>query len=185
VLASYIRITGGKTFVGWRRSEGWARDQIVYFAGEFSRGFESCGIGVNGNQQAGLREARGRNIQAYFTFEASPDNPVLVKVGISSVSIAGALNNLHTELPGWDFERTKADALKAWEIELNKIQVSGGTPAQLTTFYTALYHSMLAPNLFSDVDGQYRGRDFNNHTCFISLSSLNCSNVRHALACRL
>lgn len=163
VVASYVRITGGNTFVGWRRSEGWARNQIVYFAGEFSRGFEDWGVGVDGRKQSQSQEVRGTNLQAYFTFEADPKHPVMVKVGISSVSIAGAVKNLWTELPGWDFAKAKADAARAWNVELGKIQVTGGTESQQKNFYTALYHTMLAPNLFMDVDGQYRGRDFNNH----------------------
>ena len=80
------------------------------------------------------------------------------------MSSEGALRNLHAEIPGWDFERVKGDADRAWNKELNKIKVSGGSEAPLKTFYTALYHAMLAPNLFMDVDGQYLGRDFKIHT---------------------
>jgi predicted alpha-1,2-mannosidase len=161
VINSYVRITGGNSFMGWRRSEGWAKDQIVYFAAEFSQSFNDWGIGVDGRKWPQMQEARGRNVQAYFTFDAG--NPVMVKVGISSVSLAGALKNLRMELRGWDFERVKADATRAWNVELNKIQVTGGTDAQLKNFYTSLYHAMIAPNLYMDVDGQYRGRDFHVH----------------------
>jgi hypothetical protein len=82
-----------------------------------------------------------------------------LKVGLSSVSIGGARRNLRTEVPGWDFDSVKAAAGKRWNSELNRIWVDGGTEGQRRTFYTALYHSMLTPNTFSDVDGQYRGMD--------------------------
>jgi len=74
-------------------------------------------------------------------------------------AIEGARKNLEAELPGWDFDKVRADAKAAWNKELSKIEVSGGTPNQTTNFYTALYHTMIAPNLFSDIDGRYRGRE--------------------------
>jgi predicted alpha-1,2-mannosidase len=164
VIDSYLRFTGGTTFVGWRRSQAWAKDQIVYFAGEFSQPFSAWGISRDEQGPQSIQEARGANLKAFVTFETRAGAPVLVKLAISAVSIAGARANLHAEIPDWDFERVKADADRAWNKELNKIQASGGSNAQLKTFYTALYHSMLAPNLFMDVDGQYRGRDFQTHT---------------------
>ncbi|MEK6282644.1 MAG: GH92 family glycosyl hydrolase [Acidobacteriota bacterium] len=163
VIDSYVRITGGKTFVGWRRSEAWARDQVVYFAAEFSQPFNDWGVALNGQRRPQMRELKGPNVQAYFTFDALGGNPLMVKVGISAVSLAGALKNLRAELDHWDFEKVKADATRAWNTELNKIQVTGGSRAELKNFYTGLYHAMIAPNLFMDVDGQYRGRDFKIH----------------------
>jgi predicted alpha-1,2-mannosidase len=163
VLDSYLRITGGTTFVGWRRSQAWAKDQIIYFAGELSRSFEGWGISTDDGAPQPMQEAKGRNVKAFLSF-APGGAPVLVKIGISSVSIAGAQKNLRAEIPQWDFSKVREDADRAWQKELNKIQVAGGSDAQLKTFYTALYHSMLAPNLFMDVDGQYRGRDFQTHT---------------------
>ena len=163
VIDSGLRITGGTTMVGWRRSEAWAKDQIVYFALEFSQPFTSYGASSDDKVFEGLREARGRDLKSYFRFDATSGKPVLVKVGISSVDIDGALKNLRSELNHWDFDRVKADASAAWNAELNKIQVTGGTVAQLTNFYTALYHVMTAPNVFMDVDGRYLGRDFKIH----------------------
>jgi predicted alpha-1,2-mannosidase len=163
VIDSELRITGGTTFVGWRRSEGWAKDQIVYFAGEFSQPFNAWGISEDDRVSTDQRNVRGTNIKAYFTFDATRGAPILVRVGISAVSMAGALRNLRAEISDWDFDRVKGDADRAWNAELNKIQVAGGSEAQRKVFYTALYHSMIAPNLFMDVDGQYRGRDFKIH----------------------
>jgi predicted alpha-1,2-mannosidase len=164
VTDSGFRITGGTTVVGWRRSQAWAKDQIVYFALEFSQPFSSYGVSIDDKAVEHLREAHGRNLKTYFRFDTRNGAPLLVKVGLSAVSTDGALRNLHTQLSGWDFARVKAAAAAAWNAELGKITVSGGTEAQLKNFYTALYHAMSAPNLFMDVDGQYRGRDFKSHT---------------------
>src|SRR6185436_16499828 len=97
-------------------------------------------------------------------FETTAAKPVLLKVAISSVSIEGARKNLEAELPGWDFDKVRADAKAAWNKELSKIEVSGGTPDQTTNFYTALYHTMIHPNVFNDVDGRYKGHDGKIHS---------------------
>ncbi|HEX7335427.1 MAG TPA: GH92 family glycosyl hydrolase [Pyrinomonadaceae bacterium] len=151
------------TVTGWRRSEGWAKDQIVYFAIEFSQPFLSWGM--IGGEEIDLNTLKSikPKIRRHFTFDTRGGNPLLVKVAISSVDVEGALKNLRSELNHWNFEKVRADAAAAWNSELNKIQVTGGTEAQLTNFYTALYHAMTAPNLFMDVDGRYRGRDFKTH----------------------
>ncbi len=145
-----LRWTSDTTVVGWRRSQAWAKDQVVYFAAEFSQPFTTY-------------RWIGDHLKTYFRFDTRGGAPVLVKVAISSVDVDGALRNLRTELNHWDFNKVRSDAAAAWNAELNKIQVTGGTDAQLTNFYTALYHAMTAPNLFMDVDGRYRGRDFQIH----------------------
>lgn len=164
VLDSYLRVVDNTHIEGFRRSEGWARDQIVYFVAEFSKPFRSFGIAMDDRMFENLTDARGTNVKASFRFATGDGRPILVKVAISAVSTDGARRNLIAELGHWDFDRVKTDADRAWNAELQKIQVAGGTESQLKTFYTALYHAMLAPNLFMDVDGQYRGRDFRNHT---------------------
>ncbi len=151
VIDSGFRVTSATRAVGWRRSQAWARDQIVYFALEFSQPFMSYELPVE-------------NLKGYFRFDTRSGNPVMVKVGISAVDIDGALKNLTTEINHWDFEKVRSDAKAVWNQELNKIEVTGGTQAQLTNFYTSLYHVMTAPNLFMDVDGRYLGRDFKTHT---------------------
>lgn len=155
VLDSYLRIVDKHHIEGFRRSTSWAKNQIVYFVAEFSRPFQSF---ITTDNQT---ELRGSNVRAAFRFD-QPET-ILLKVGISAVSIEGARKNLNAEINHWDFERVRADATSAWNKELNKIQVFGGDEAQLKTFYTALYHADLAPNLFMDVDGQYLGRDFKIH----------------------
>ncbi|HEU4837353.1 MAG TPA: GH92 family glycosyl hydrolase [Pyrinomonadaceae bacterium] len=150
VLDSGFRTVGVNMVVGWRRSQAWAKDQIVYFALEFSQPYTAHG-------------STGTDKQTYFRFDTRSGAPVLVKVAISAVDIDGALKNLRSEISHWDFDKVRSDAKAAWNAELNKIIVREGTVSQLTNFYTSLYHVMTAPNLFMDVDGRYRGRDFKTH----------------------
>ena len=148
IIDADFRITSDKTIGGWRRSKAWAKDQIVYFAIEFSQPFTTF---------------ERDQLKADFRFDTRSGKPVLVKVGISAVDIDGALKNVQAELDHWDFEKVRSEATAAWNKELGKIEVTGGSEAQLTNFYTSLYHAMTAPNLFMDVDGRYRGRDFKIH----------------------
>lgn len=164
VLDSYLRIVGDRRVEGYRRSTAWAKDQIVYFVAEFSKPFKASGVSLEGHAAEGLREARGTDLKAFFQFSTRAGEQLLVRVAISAVDIEGARRNLEAELSTWDFDGVRTDAARAWERELDRVQVAGGTEAQLKTFYTALYHSMLAPNLFTDVDGRYRGRDLKIHT---------------------
>ncbi|MCX6134240.1 MAG: GH92 family glycosyl hydrolase [Ignavibacteriales bacterium] len=159
VKEASIQIIGDDEIVGFRRSEGWAKDQVVYFAAKFSRPFKSFGIALDDVIRSQRREASGENVKGFIRFKTQANETILVKVGLSSVSIKGARKNSIAEVPGWDFESVKAGAERAWNTELNRIWVDGGSETQRRTFYTALYHAMLAPNTFSDVDGLYRGMD--------------------------
>src|SRR6185436_9373985 len=163
VLDSSLRIVDTTHIEGFRRSTGWAKDQIIYFVAEFSQPFSSSGLSEDGKPASSAKGSRGTDIKAFFTFDTRNKLPVQVKVALSSVSIEGARRNLAAELPHWDFDRIKAEADLAWNRELNRIQIKGGTEAQQTIFYTALYHAMLAPNVFMDIDGQFRGMDFKTH----------------------
>ena len=98
-----------------------------------------------------------------LTFEVSANETIYAKVGISAVSVEGAKANLEGEIPHWDFEKTRKEADDAWNEKLNKIVVDGGTDDQKSIFYSALYHSLLNPNLYQDVDGKYRGMDLKIH----------------------
>lgn len=148
---------------GLRRTSGWAADQYVYFYAIFSKPFLSKSILKDGDLYTDSNAARGDDLKAYVQFRTGDDEQILVKVGISAVSAEGARKNLESEIKGWNFDRVKDQAMKTWKDELAKIIIEGGTNAQRTTFYTALYHSFLAPNLFSDVDGSYRGHDGQIH----------------------
>lgn len=101
---------------------------------------------------------------AYLTFNTTSDQTLLAKVGVSYVSAANAAANLTAEDPGWDFSTVETATQGAWNALLGKIQIAGGTSAQQAEFYTALYHSLLHPNVFSDTNGQYLGADGTAHT---------------------
>lgn len=163
VLDTQLKVIGNDRVEGFRRSSSWAKDQIVYFVAEFSKPFASV-------EHERVKDTidltvKGRSIiqKAAFQFKTTEGEQILLKVAISSVSIEGARKNLAAELPGWDFDKVRADAKAAWNKELSKIEVSGGTDAQTKTFYTALYHTMIQPNVFNDVDGNYPGHDGKVH----------------------
>lgn len=161
VLESSIRILNDRSIAGLRRSKAWADNQYVYFVIEFSAPFSKHGIWDNETVSKETKDISGKNLKAFFQFDT---RSVMAKVAISGVSIEGAKKNLLAELPGWDFEKVKTDAAKQWNKELGKIDVAGTEKKQLRTFYTALYHTMVVPNINMDVDGQYRGRDNQVHT---------------------
>lgn len=157
VLDSELNIVGNNRLEGFRRSSGWAKDQLVYFVAEFSEPFTDYGISIEPNQVGKREKGRGQYVKAFLRF--APKKPLLVKVAISPVGISGAQQNLQAEAPHWNFEKVRQDAKKAWNTELSKIEIAGGSKDQMTVFYTALYHTMIAPNIFNDVDGNYRGLD--------------------------
>ncbi len=161
-----------KALGGYRFSTGWAKNQKVFFWAEFSRPAKDFSVKEN---VASDREQRNlKPLYGYLTLGSTTEGEqVLVKVALSPVSVEGAKANMAAELPGWDFEATKANARTAWNKELGKIQIKTEDADKRTVFYTALYHTMIAPSAFNDVDGQYRGSDdqvrkgnFQNYTTF-------------------
>lgn len=163
VISSYLKIVNKNEIEGYRISRSWAKEQHIYFVAKFSKPFYSTGISVDEKTIKKLKKARGKNIVSYFTFDLAEGDEVLVKVGISAVDIEGARKNLNKEIPGWDFDRICEEADKSWERSLDKIHIESGDKSKKTIFYTALYHSLLNPNLYMDVDGRYRGRDLEIH----------------------
>ena len=164
VIASGIKITGDQELQGFRFSSAWAPDQRLFFIIRFSEPFLNYTIELDGAPVPGIREVTGEDIKARFIFPGKQQGArILVKIGISAVSAEGARKNLEAENPGWDFDRIRREAHEAWSRELQKIRVTGGTKEEQTIFYTALYHAMLSPNLYMDVDGQYLGRDMQVH----------------------
>ncbi|HEX6125492.1 MAG TPA: GH92 family glycosyl hydrolase [Pyrinomonadaceae bacterium] len=161
VIASEIQVVSSSSLEGFRRSTSWAKDQVVYFAVEFSKPMTY--YQVRGDSDGRDRAATGPNVKSVLRFSTGSNEQILVKVAISYVSTEGARKNLEAELPHWDFDKVRADAKAAWNKELSKIEVSGGTDEQTTNFYTALYHTMIHPNVFNDVDGSYRGHDGKIH----------------------
>jgi predicted alpha-1,2-mannosidase len=173
VIDSKIQIIDETKIAGYRISGQWAKEQHVYFAVEFSEPIVEHFILENDSVKNTGNAAKGKNLKASFLF-ANGTKEILVKVGISPVSMKNARLNLEKEIPGWNFESIYKASRNAWNRELSKIDVKGGTKSQMRTFYTALYHSFLNPNLYMDVNGEYRGRDlavhqaddFTNYTVF-------------------
>lgn len=159
-----LKVVGKDTIVGGRSTVRWANGREIYFAMKFSRPFDRIEVLVdNGSPKAAGEEVSGKSIKCVVHYATKDKEAILVKTGISGVSIEGALNNLESEIPGWNFAEVSSQALNLWEQELSKIKVEGGTQRQKEIFYTALYHSFLAPTLFDDVDGSYHGMDGQIH----------------------
>jgi len=156
VTESWLEFTSDREVTGFRRSTGWAEDQHVYFVAQFSRPYSRYGDVTKQGEK--LKRIEGTDARGFVQFTTMAGDQIIVKVGISSVDINGARNNLR-EVPHWNFEKARQSAMALWQKELGKIEIEGGTEVQRRTFYTALYHSMIAPNLSSDLDGRYRGMD--------------------------
>ena len=144
MTACSMKQEGRNTVVGSRFSTGWAKDQRVYFVAEFS--------------QPITHQTTEGDTLSVFSFEPT-GQPLMVKVGISSVSIDNARKNLQQESPNWAFNTIVADAQKAWNKELGKIDIQTDNASDKRIFYTGLYHTMTAPSVFNDVNGEYRGAD--------------------------
>ena len=165
----------GSEVSGYRAASGALDgEKTIYFVAKFSKPIATYGIAINDSIRKDKKSAKADNLKAYFRFETKKDEAVLLKVAISSVSIQGARKNLEVELPGWDFEEIRKEAKKSWNSEFSKIKIEGGTNDQQVVFYTALYHSLIHPNINMDVDRQYRSTNgkiytadnFDNYTTF-------------------
>ena len=173
VLDSYIEQVNEYEVKGYRRSKSWAENQVVYFHIQFQQPIQSFQLAEADKEITGTK-LQGKDIKAAIDFNLPSDKQLQFRIGISGVSMEGAKANLEAEIKNWDFEDLKDKAKTAWNKELSKIDIKGGTKDQQTVFYTALYHTMLAPNIFQDVDGSYLGTDkkvhkaegFTNYTIF-------------------
>lgn len=171
---TFLRVENDSTVTGYRQTTGWARTRTVYFAMRFSQPIKAYGryradeTPYKGfyrkfNESENFPEMAGREMRAYFNFHTIQNEPLMLKVALSPVSTQNALNNMTAEAPNWDFEGVQHLAQQKWNVELSKIKVETTTPADKTTFYTALYHTMLSPIMYEDTDKSYRGLDQNNH----------------------
>ncbi|WP_027375743.1 GH92 family glycosyl hydrolase [Kaistella palustris] len=182
---TFVRVEDNQTVVGYRETTGWARTRKVFFAMKFSKPFKSYGrkryekVEYNGfyrkfNENENFPEFAGRQIRAYFDFDTAENEAILIKFALSGVSTSGAMKNLEAEIPGWDFEKIKKESAAKWQKELSKIEVETLTESDKKIFYTALYHTMMSPVLYQDVDGKYldvdqnihNAKDFTNYTIF-------------------
>lgn len=161
-LSSKLKVVDSVTVIGYRVSEAWAREQHIYFMMKFSKPLRDKSVKIIRKKAPSANEP-GEEEGALFQFDMSDGAPLIVKVGISQTDAVGAARNLNTEATHWDFDLYKAEAEKAWDKQLSKIEVSSSDKNKLTLFYTALYHTMIHPSVASDVDGRYRGRDQQIH----------------------
>lgn len=151
---------GADTLAGSRTVESWAGGRQIYFVAQFSQPWKELKL-FSDDQPVGGASADGKALKAEAYFEHL-EKPILVKVAISGVSIENAQANLKAEIPGWDFAGVRERAARMWERELSRIVVEGSEHDK-RIFYSALYHCMVAPTIFSDADGSYRGMDGKDH----------------------
>jgi len=188
VIESGITYVSNQEICGYRISKSWAERQTLFFVMRFSKPLNKYQLlDLSHTLPTTSTKIQSKACVGVFSFASSTD-PLVITVGISAVSVEGARKNLEAECPDFDFDRIRNQATNAWERYLSKITVQGGSPAEQTTFYTALYHTAMAPNLWSDVDGNYRGMDQQIHyahhpvyTVFSLWDTYRAANPLHAL----
>ena len=173
---TYLVYENDTTISGYRYSKGWADDQRVFFTAHFSKPMKKFLLSESENAKEAqeVKELKAKGVYGQVLFDTKDKEEIYIKVALSPVSIENAKLNMQAELAGWDFEQTKVNADKAWNNELNKIQIKVNDDKVKRTFYTALYHTMIAPSEFHDVNMDYRGADaqmhkngsFKNYTTF-------------------
>jgi len=182
---TFVRVVNDTLVTGYRQTYGWARTRTVYFAMSFSKAFKSFGQknydakqayrGFWGkfNQSQNFPEIAGKKIRMYFDFDTEEGEQLKIKFALSPVSQENALQNMRSEISGWNFEQVKNQAQASWNKELNKIQVDAPEDTKVN-FYTALYHAFISPTTYMDANGEYKGLDqdvhkangFTNYTTF-------------------
>lgn len=170
---TYLKYENDSTVSGYRFSKGWAPNQKLFFTASFSKPMKQF-ILSDGNEVKEGTELQAVGVFGQALFDTKDKEEIYIKVALSPVSIENAKLNMQSELPGWNFEQVIADADKAWNEELNKIQIETNDDRVKRTFYTALYHTMIAPSEYFDVNNDYRGSDdkiyhkagFKNYTTF-------------------
>lgn len=170
ILNGYVKIINGTLIVGSHRSKGWGEgdekywtNHEVFFAARLSRPLKKAVIFADGKIYSDIKEMTGKAVKINLVLDAGNRDPLLVKVGISGTDIDGAIKNVDSEIPGWNFDQVVASAETEWEKVLSVLQVEDDNAERKETFYTALYHSCLAPYTYSDVDGRYKGFDGKIH----------------------
>jgi len=164
-ILSDLKILDSVTVSGFRTSQGWARNQQVFFVMRFSKPFKKMEYALGKKFKKEIDKTKKEAPEgASFEFDIRDGKPLIVKVSLSNTGTDGALRNMEAEAKHWDFDGYKKDAEATWNKALSKIEVSDEDKDKSTLFYTALYHCMIHPGINMDVDGQYRGRDDKIHT---------------------
>ncbi|WDF56332.1 GH92 family glycosyl hydrolase [Mucilaginibacter sp. KACC 22063] len=172
---TYLRVLNDSTVIGYRQTNGWARTRSLYFALSFSKPFIAHGFknftsgsvyrGFWGkfNQTKNFPETAGKQIKAWFDFNTAEGEKIDLKVALSPVSMENALANMKAEAPGWDFNKIREAGQQQWEEQLHRIVIQSKSRAEKENFYTGMYHAMINPTIYMDVNGDYKGLDQNVH----------------------
>lgn len=191
---TYVRVVNDTLITGYRQTKGWARTRTVYFAMSFSKPFTEYGQKSYDNKQAyngfwrkfdqtkNFPEIAGKKIRMYFDFKTEEAEKIQIKFALSPVSQGNALENMQTEIQDWDFEKVKKQAQETWNKELNKIAITA-SPAIKVNFYTAMYHTLINPTVYTDVNRQYKGLDQEIHVAegFTNYSTFSLWDTYRAL----
>ncbi len=191
---TYVRVENDTLVTGYRQTNGWGRTRTVYFALTFSKPFYQYGShnyskrpvyrGFWGkfDQNHNFPDLAGRQLRMYFDFHTQAGEKIKLKFALSSVSTDGALLNLRTETPDWDFDKVRGRGQEAWNAELSKLRIEGGK-TEKENFYTSLYHVFINPTVYMDVDGSYRGLDQLNHKAegFVNYTTFSLWDTHRAL----
>jgi predicted alpha-1,2-mannosidase len=188
-----VRIENDTLITGCRQTLGWARTKTVYFAMTFSKPIKNYGCKNEKkelykgfwrkfNQNENFPDLAGRQLKLYFDFSTAENEKIKVKFALSGVSVDGALKNLSSEIPHWDFEKVSIEATAKWDKELSKVELDADL-ATKQNFYTSMYHAFIAPNIFMDVDGQYKGLDQRVHQAngFVNYTTFSLWDTYRAL----
>ncbi|KAF2331866.1 GH92 family glycosyl hydrolase [Flavobacterium ginsenosidimutans] len=171
---TFVRVENDTLITGYRQTNGWARTRTVYFAMSFNKPIKSYGQAAQEksvyrgfwgrfDQTKNFPEMAGQNLKLFFDFDTNEGEKIKIKMALSPVSSAGALENMKKETPDWDFEKVKKQSQDIWNKELNKIQIETIQKEDLVNFYTAMYHAFLGPTEYMDLDRNYKGLDMNVH----------------------
>lgn len=182
---TYVRVINDTLITGYRQTNGWARNRTVYFAIAFSKPFKNYGYKYVGEKEVyrGFWGQWGRNntpemgakqFRAFFDFDTNEGEQIQLKVALSPVSMDGALLNMKTEIPHWNFDQVKQAGQQQWNTELGKVEVETISESDKINFYTSFYHTLIGTTIYNDVDGKYKGtdqqiheaKDFTNYTTF-------------------
>ncbi len=172
LIWSHVRVEDQSTVTGFHLVNGWGKERYLYYAARYSRPFDTYRIMSNGSEVKydsyktyrfrSRNEAAGTNLQFLAEYKTRANEAITVKVAVSAVSAANAMKNLDSDIPEWNFEAVVQGTREKWNRELSRIEIEG-SPADKETFYTSMYHLFLAPNIYQDVTGEYRGLDSNIH----------------------
>ena len=186
IINAQIRILNDHAVEGYRIITGWAKLRKIYFYMEFSSPILTSTLRDGGRVHENTAVVNGTNLHGCFRFGKLNGKPLTCKVALSSVSMENARQNMEQEAPHWDFDRYMAAADADWEKQLGKIEIKG-TEVQKEIFYTALYHTMIQPNIMSDVNGEYMAADYtarkvgDNETHYTTFSLWDTFRASHPL----